>query len=124
MFLFILNGLLWTVRAVVVEMFPLRKAVQEYSPASDVDTLVSVRILEMAPRFEMWSAGVGVTPGPSHWKTGVPVTPLGREMVQVRVTESPAMTAGEEGVREIVAGSVRDRSIRKCVNHVWQCSYL
>ena len=111
-------------RAVVVEMFPLRKAVQEYSPASDVDTLVSVRVLEMATRLEMGSAGVGVTPGPSHWKIGVPVTPLGREMVQVRVTESPAMTAGEEGARETVAGSVRDRSIRKCVNHVWQCSNL
>ena len=95
-----------------------------YSPASDVDILVSVRSLEIAPRFEIGSSGVGVTPGPSHRKTGVPVTPLGREMVQVRVTESPAMTAREKGVREIVAGSVRDRSIRKCVNHVWQCSYL
>ena len=29
------------------------------------------------------------------------------------------MTAREEGVRKMVAGSVRDRSIRKCVNNVW-----
>ena len=52
------------------------------------------------------SAGVGVTPGPFHWKTGVPVTPLGRVTEQVRVTVSPAMMVGEEEVREMVAGSV------------------
>ena len=41
------------------------------------------------------SAGVVVAPlGPSHWRSGVLVTPSGRE--QVRVTDSPAMT-GEEG---------------------------
>ena len=51
------------------------------------------------------SAGVGVTPGPSHWKTGVPVTPLGRVTEQVRVTVSPAIMEGEEEVREMVAGS-------------------
>ena len=62
----------------------------------------------MASRFEMGSAGVGVTPGPSHWKTGVSVTVtlLGREMEQVRVTEAPAMTAREERAREMLAGSV------------------
>ena len=65
-----------------------------------------MRILETTPPLEVGLAGVGVTPGPSHWKTGVSVTPLGREMEQVRVTESPAMTAGEPGVREMVAGSV------------------
>ena len=47
----------------------------------------------------------------SPLKTGVSITPLGREMVQVRVTESPAMTVGEEGVREIVAGSAGDMRI-------------
>ena len=51
------------------------------------------------------TAGVGVTPGPSHWKTGAPVTPLGRVTEQTRVTVSPAMMEGEEEVREIVAGS-------------------
>ena len=56
------------------------------------------------------SAGVGVTPDPSHWKTGVPVTPLGRMTEQVRVTVSPAMMEGEEEVREIVAGSVGEIS--------------
>ena len=57
----------------------------------------------------MGSSGVGVTPDPIHWKTGVSVTPLGREMEQVRVTESPASEGGEgEKVREMVAGSVRE----------------
>ena len=61
----------------------------------------------------MESSGVGVTPGPSHWKTGVPVTPLGRAMEQVRVTEFPFMTVGEEGDREMVDGSVGDVSTRR-----------
>ena len=51
------------------------------------------------------SAGVGVTPGPSHWKTGVPVTPLGRVTEQVRVTVSPAMMEGEEEAMVMVAVS-------------------
>ena len=54
------------------------------------------------------SAGVGVTPlGPSHWKSGVPVTPSGRVTEQVRETDSLATTE-EDGkeVREMVAGSV------------------
>ena len=51
------------------------------------------------------SAGVGVTPDPSHWKTGVPVTPLGRVTEQVRVTVSPAIMDREEEVREMMAGS-------------------
>ena len=51
------------------------------------------------------SAGVGVTPGPSHWKTAAPVTPLGRVTEQMRVTVSPAMMEGEEEVMEMVAGS-------------------
>ena len=72
---------------------------------------MSVRILETTPPLEV---GSSVTPGPSHWKTGVPVTPLGRETVQVRVTESPAMIAGE-GVREMVAGSVKEEM---SVNHL------
>ena len=67
---------------------------------------MSVRILKTTPPLEVVSYGVGVIPGPSHWKTGVSVTPLGREMEQVRVTVSPTMTVGEEGVREMVAGSV------------------
>ena len=52
-------------------------------------------------------AGVRVTPpGPSHWKSGVPVTPSGRVTEQVRVTDSPATTEEEgEEVRETVAGS-------------------
>ena len=79
---------------------------------------MSVRILEATPPLEVGSAGVRATPGPSHWKTGVSVTPLGRVREQVRVRLCPAMTVGEEGVREMVAGSVRDKSIRKYENHV------
>ena len=53
------------------------------------------------------SAGVRVTPpGPSHWKSGVPVTPSGRVTEHVRETDSPATTEEEgEEVREMVAGS-------------------
>ena len=63
-----------------------------------------MRSLETVPPLVVESAGV--RPGPSHWKSGVPVTPSGRVTEQVRVTDSPAMT-GEEGeeVREMVAGS-------------------
>ena len=81
---------------------------------------MSVRILETTPPLEVGSSGVGVTPGPSHWKTGVPVTPLGREREQVRVTESPAMTAGEEGVREMVAGSVISGNVHIMYSSVFE----
>ena len=64
-----------------------------------------MRTLEIIPPLAVGTAGVGVTPGPSHWKTGAPVTPLGRAIEQTRVTVSPAMMEGEEEVREIVAGS-------------------
>ena len=50
------------------------------------------------------------TPFLSHWKTGVSVTPLGREREQVKVTVAPAMTGDEgEEVSEILAGSVKER---------------
>ena len=54
------------------------------------------------------SAGVRVTPpGPSHRKSGVPVTPSGRVTEQVRVTDPPVTTEEEgEEVREMVVGSV------------------
>ena len=39
----------------LAETFLLREAVHVYSPASDVDILVSVRSLEIAPRFEIVS---------------------------------------------------------------------
>ena len=54
--------------------------------------LLSVRLLEKLPSFVAES----VTPGPSHWSTGVPGTPEGREMEQVIVTEPPASMV-EEG---------------------------
>ena len=87
---------------VVLEMDPLRLAVQEYTPASDGDISLSVRSLETP--VEMAVRG---TPFLSHWKTGVSVTPLSREREQVRVTVAPAMTGDEgEEVSEMVAGAV------------------
>ena len=65
-----------------------------------------MRTLDTSFPLVVGAAGVGVTPGPSHWKFGTPVTPAGRVTEQVRVTESPAMM-GERGEeeREMVAGS-------------------
>ena len=66
-----------------------------------------MRSLKTVPPLVVESAGVRVTPpGPSHWKSGVPVTPSGRVTEQVRETDSPAMTEEEgEEVRKMVAGS-------------------
>ena len=66
-----------------------------------------MRTLDTSCPLVVGEAGVGVTPGPSHWKTGVPVTPAGRVTEQVRVRESPATMGGEgEELREVVAGTV------------------
>ena len=72
--------------------------------------LLIVRILDIAAPLMAES----VTPGPSHWKTGVPVTPGGREMEQVRETVSPTRT-GEKGgeVRVMFAASGCREQIRK-----------
>ena len=66
-----------------------------------------MRTLDTSCLLVVVEAGVGVTPGPSHWKSGVPVTPAGRVTEQVRVTEFPA-TMGERGeeLREIIRESV------------------
>lgn len=48
----------------------------------------------------------GVVTSPSHRILGLPVTPPGKVMEQVRRTVPPAMTEEEEEVREIVASSV------------------
>ena len=54
------------VRAVLTEEL-LRVAVQKYCPARDLAIALSVRKLDTScPLVE---AGVGVTPGPSHWKS-------------------------------------------------------
>ena len=65
-----------------------------------------MRTLDTSCPLVVELAGIGVTPGPCHWKSGVPVTPAGRVTEQVRVTESPTMM-GEEGEeeREMVVGS-------------------
>ena len=66
-----------------------------------------MRTLDTSCPLVVGSAGVGGTPGPSQWKSGVPVTPVGRVTEQVRVTVSPAMTEEEgEEVREMMTGSV------------------
>ena len=66
-----------------------------------------MRTLDTFRPLVVGSAGVGVTPGPSQSKSGVPVTPVGRVTEQVRVTVSPAMTEDEgEKVRKMMTGSV------------------
>ena len=77
---------------------------QVYCPACDVAISLSVRSLEVICPLVVGSAGVGVTPGPTHRKSGIPVS---RVTEQVRVTVSPA-TMVEEGeeVREMVTGTV------------------
>ena len=55
------------------------------------------------------------TPFLSHWKSGVSVTPLGREREQVRVTVAPAMTGDEgEELSEMVTGAVMEDRYSYC----------
>ena len=49
----------------------------------------------------MGLAGVGFSSGPSHWKSGVIVTPVTE---QVSLTVSPAMIELAEEVREMPTG--------------------
>ena len=92
---------------VILAVDSLRVALQVYCPALDVTISLSVRSLEVICPLVVGAAGVGVTPGPSHWKSGVPVTPVGRVTEQVRVTVSPAMMVEEgEEVREMMIDSV------------------
>jgi len=51
------------------------------------------------------AAGVGVSPGPSHWNTGLPLTVPGRVTKQVRETFSPTTGKEVEERREIFRGS-------------------
>ena len=53
------------------------------------------------------SAGVGITPGPSHWISGVLLTPLSRLIEQVRLTEAPTKIG--EGAKIIETLSENDR---------------
>ena len=65
-----------------------------------------MRTLDTSCLLVVGSAGV-TSPGPSQWKSGVSVTPVGRVTEQVRVTLSPAMTE-EDGkeMREMMTVSV------------------
>ena len=60
------------------------------------------------------SAGVGVSPGPAHWNTGLPLTVPGRVTEQVRETDSPAVGEEVEGEREIVRGSAGRQHTVNC----------
>ena len=51
------------------------------------------------------AAEVGVSPGATHWNTGLPLTVPGRVTEQVRETASPAMGKEVEGEREIIKSS-------------------
>ena len=61
----------------------------------------------------------GIFPGPTHWKTGVPLTIPGRVTEQLRETVSPARVMGEDTERLIFRGSVgRDNIVsKKTVNN-------
>ena len=74
-------------------------------------------------------AGVGVSPGPAHWNTGLPLTEPGRVTEQVRETDSPTVGEEVEGERKMIKGSVYgDKSQKLCINHCdngwWVCGYL
>ena len=56
------------VRAVLTDEL-LRVAVQKYCPARDLAIALSVRKLDTSCPQVVGEAGVGVTPGPSHWKS-------------------------------------------------------
>ena len=47
----------------------LRVAVQKYCPARDLAIALSVRKLDTSCPLVVGEAGVGVTPGTSHWKS-------------------------------------------------------
>ena len=51
------------------------------------------------------AAGVGVSPGPAHWNTGLPLTVPGRVTEQVRDTDPPATGEEMEEEREMISGS-------------------
>ena len=89
-----------------VEIDPLRLTIHEYTPASDGDISLSVTSLKTA--VEVVVRG---TPFLSNCKTGVSVTPMGKEREQVRMTMAPAITGDEgEEVSEMVAESMRENS--------------
>ena len=56
------------VRAVLTEELP-RVVVQKYCPARDLAIALSVRKLDTSCPLVVGEAGVGVTQGPSHWKS-------------------------------------------------------
>ena len=60
------------------------------------------------------AAGVGVSPGPTHWNTGLPLTVPGRVTEQVRETDSPAVGEEVEGEREIIRGSAGRQHTVNC----------
>lgn len=59
------------------------------------------------------SAGVGVSPGPAHLNTGLPLTVPGRVTEQVRVRDPPATGDEVEGVRETTGGTAGKTTYRK-----------
>ena len=63
------------------------------------------------------AAGAGVSSGPTHWNTGLPLTVPGRVTEQVRETDSPAVGEEVEGEREIVRGSAGRQHTVNCGTH-------
>ena len=74
-----------------------------------------MRALDTSCPLVVGLAGVGVTPGPSHWMFGVSVTPGGRVTEQLRMTVSPA-TMDEEGEEA--------REINAATMDAYSCNYI
>ena len=71
-------------------------------------------------------AGVGIVPGPSHWRPEIS-TSTGRETEQLRVTVVLDMTGeGREDVREMLAGATQRGRVEPCLHKILTqpCIYL
>ena len=68
--------------------------------------MVSSLNTSISPNVGWVQLRVATPLGPSHWNTGIPVTPLGRVTEQVRLTVSPTKRGKEGGeLTDILAGS-------------------
>ena len=72
---------------------------------------LSVSVLVTTCPLVEGAAGVSASPGPTHWKTGVPDTVLGRVIEQVRVRDVPTTGEGVERERDIISGSTGRRGM-------------
>ena len=111
----------------LVIVVPSKLAIQVYSPACDVLTALSVRVLVTTCPLAEGSDGVGVSLGPIHWNTGLPLTVPGRVTKHMRETNPPATTKGVEGEMVIISGSARKQykeTLHTIMHSVFQQHYI